>query len=200
MHSEIGGDLLDRYTVIAVASDPDDVVAELAGVGPCHGDILPARPCWASQLRCHLFVQQTPPCDRCSQESPPWTTLADHLVPDPELLVNAELTVLQAIAWASSYRRGSYGEASLRAAVLGKESLGEGRPLGAGVLSCPQFGALRHVRNGEKRWHEALNKLLSDGLVERRIVERESSRSSYDTLSLTSTGAQTLGIAVSHND
>ncbi|WP_309299376.1 DUF1326 domain-containing protein, partial [Mycobacterium kiyosense] len=37
-----------------------DVVAELAGVGPCHGDILPARPCWASQLRCHLFVQQTP--------------------------------------------------------------------------------------------------------------------------------------------
>ncbi|OTR00244.1 hypothetical protein B9M84_08615, partial [Mycobacteroides abscessus] len=41
------------------ASDPDDVVAELAGVGPCHGDILPARPCWASQLRCHLFVQQT---------------------------------------------------------------------------------------------------------------------------------------------
>ncbi|GLC22040.1 hypothetical protein SRL2020472_46110 [Mycobacterium kiyosense] len=140
------------------------------------------------------------PCDRCSQESPPWTTLADHLVPDPELLVNAELTVLQAIAWASSYRRGSYGEASLRAAVLGKESLGEGRPLGAGVLSCPQFGALRHVRNGEKRWHEALNKLLSDGLVERRIVERESSRSSYDTLSLTSTGAQTLGIAVSHND
>ncbi|WP_207557592.1 hypothetical protein, partial [Mycobacteroides abscessus] len=44
---------------IAVASDPDDVVAELAGVGPCHGDILPARPCWASQLRCHLFVQQT---------------------------------------------------------------------------------------------------------------------------------------------
>ncbi|QRZ07783.1 hypothetical protein JN086_05325, partial [Mycolicibacterium austroafricanum] len=42
-----------------VASDPDDVVAELAGVGPCHGDILPARPCWASQLRCHLFVQQT---------------------------------------------------------------------------------------------------------------------------------------------
>ncbi|MFL0289354.1 hypothetical protein ACJH6H_29475, partial [Mycobacterium sp. SMC-21] len=24
-----------------------------------HGDILPARPCWASQLRCHLFVQQT---------------------------------------------------------------------------------------------------------------------------------------------
>ncbi|WP_207554259.1 hypothetical protein, partial [Mycobacteroides abscessus] len=38
------------------------VVAELAGVGPCHGDILPARPCWASQLRCHLFVQQTQVC------------------------------------------------------------------------------------------------------------------------------------------
>ncbi|OOK65745.1 hypothetical protein BZL30_8644 [Mycobacterium kansasii] len=89
--------------------------------------------------------------------------MADHLVADPELLVNAELTVLQAVAWASAYRRGSYGETSLRAAVLGKDSLGEGRPLGQGVLSCPQFGALRHVRNGEKRWDEALANLLAKG-------------------------------------
>ncbi|MBI2699634.1 MAG: helix-turn-helix domain-containing protein, partial [Mycobacterium sp.] len=45
--------------VFAVAGHADDVVAELAGVGPGHKDILPGCPCWASQLRCHLFVQQT---------------------------------------------------------------------------------------------------------------------------------------------
>jgi hypothetical protein len=56
--TEIGGDLLDRHTVVAVASDPDDVVTELSGIRPGHNDILPAHPSWASQLRCHLFVQQ----------------------------------------------------------------------------------------------------------------------------------------------
>lgn len=45
VHTEISGDLLDRHTVIAVASDPHDIVAELAGVRPGHKDILPARPC-----------------------------------------------------------------------------------------------------------------------------------------------------------
>src|SRR6476660_5978250 len=59
MPPEISGDLLDRHPVFAVASDPHDVVAELLGIGPCHGDILPARPPWASDLRCHLSVQQT---------------------------------------------------------------------------------------------------------------------------------------------
>lgn len=48
-----------RHTIIAVASNPHDVVAELAGVGPGHKDIHPAHPPGASQLRCHLFVQQT---------------------------------------------------------------------------------------------------------------------------------------------
>ncbi len=139
-------------------------------------------------------------CDVCSSATAPWTSLPDHLVADPELLVNAELTVLQSVAWASSYRRGSYGEASLRTAVLGRESLGRGRPLGAGVLSCPQFGALRHVRNGEKRWDEALNELIREGLVERRTVERETSSVPYQTLLLTAVGAQTLGIPVRHDD
>src|SRR6185436_8879095 len=59
VHSEIGGDLLDRHTVFAVAGDPYDIVAELTGVRPGHKDILPARPSRASQLRCHLSVQQT---------------------------------------------------------------------------------------------------------------------------------------------
>ena len=134
-------------------------------------------------------------CDVCSRRTAPWATLPDHMVPDPELLVNAELIVLQAVAWSTSFRRGSYGEASLKAAVLGRDSLGEGRPLGAGVLNCPQFGALRHVRNGEKRWDEAVEKLIANGLIERRTVEREGFRTSYQSLALTPLGAQTLGIS-----
>ncbi|MCV7002214.1 RecQ family ATP-dependent DNA helicase [Mycolicibacterium alvei] len=139
-------------------------------------------------------------CDHCSGGSAPWASLADHLVADPELLVNAELTVLQAVAWSSAYRKGFYGEASLSAAVLGKDSLGEGRPLGAGVLSCPQFGALRHVRNGQKRWEDAVAKLLRDGLIERKSVQREGARTPYQSLVLTSLGAQTLGMTVKNDD
>ena len=133
-------------------------------------------------------------CDTCSGEAAPWASTPDHLVPDPETLVNAELIVLQSVAWSSSYRRGSYGELSLKAAVLGRDSLGEGRPLGAGVLSCPQFGGLRHVRNGERRWDDAVAKLLKDGLIERRAVERETSRAPYQNLALTALGEQTLGV------
>lgn len=59
MDTEIGGDLLDRHTGFAVASDADHVVTELLGVRPGHKDILPACPRRASQLRCHLFMQQT---------------------------------------------------------------------------------------------------------------------------------------------
>jgi ATP-dependent DNA helicase RecQ len=138
-------------------------------------------------------------CDICNRQPAPWSSLADHLIADPEMLINAELTVLQAVGWASAYRGGAYGEASLRTAVLGNESLGPGRPLGQGVLSCPQFGALRHVRNGEKRWDDAVAQLLEKGLIERRPVERENMRT-YQTLMLTPVGAQTLGVPVQHND
>jgi ATP-dependent DNA helicase RecQ len=140
------------------------------------------------------------PCDVCNPQSAPWSSLADHLVADPELLINAELIVLQAVAWASGFRGGSYGETSLRAAVLGNESLGEGRPLGQGVLSCPQFGALRHVRGSEKRFDEALNQLRTKGLVERRTVQREGSHSRYQSLVLTALGAQTLGVPQKQHD
>jgi ATP-dependent DNA helicase RecQ len=133
-------------------------------------------------------------CDVCDGQAAPWSALPDHLIADPELLINAELTVLQAIAWASKFRGGSYGETSLRAAVLGKESLGQGRPLGMGVLSCPQFGALRHVRNGEKRWDDALASLIAKGTVERRTITPDRTRSTYQSLILTSLGAQTLGV------
>ncbi|GAY16431.1 RecQ family ATP-dependent DNA helicase [Mycobacterium sp. shizuoka-1] len=133
-------------------------------------------------------------CDVCSGEAAPWSALPDRMVPDPELLVNVELIVLQAIAWASRFRGGAYGEASLKAAVLGRESLGEGRPLGAGVLNCPQFGALRHVRGSERRWDDSVSKLIERGLVERRTAVREGSQSSYQSLTLTSAGWQSLGM------
>lgn len=139
-------------------------------------------------------------CDLCEGRPAPWTSLSDHLVPDPEMLVNAELTVMQAVAWASMFRRGSYGEASLRAAVLGMESLGQGRPLGQGVLNCPQFGALRHVRNGEKRWNEALGQLIEKGMIDRRQVARDGSGAVYQTLALTSVGAQSLGVTLKQDD
>jgi ATP-dependent DNA helicase RecQ len=139
-------------------------------------------------------------CDVCDGEPAPWTLLPDHLVADPETLINAELTLMQAVAWASSYRRGAYGETSLRAAVLGMESLGQGRPLGQGVLSCPQFGALKHVRNGEKRWNDALAQLMSKGMVDRRAVARDGSGATYQTLVLTTAGSQILGVPVSQHD
>lgn len=140
-------------------------------------------------------------CDVCSGGPPEWASLPDHLVPDPERVVNAEMIVLQSVAWSSAYRDGSYGEASLRAAVLGKDSLGEGRPLGAGVLNCPQFGALRHVKGGEKRWNTALDRLIVDGLIERRLVDpKKPGRNSYQSLALTPVGAQTLGIQVVKHD
>lgn len=139
-------------------------------------------------------------CDVCDGGTAPWASLPDHLVADPELLVNAELTVMQAVAWASKFRRGSYGETSLRAAVLGQESLGPGRPLGQGVLNCPQFGALKHVRNGEKRWNDAVGQLIDKGIIDRRQVARDGSGAVYQSLALTSAGAATLGIPVSQDD
>lgn len=140
------------------------------------------------------------PCDHCSRDQRPWASLPDHLVADPELLVDAELTVLQAVAWSSAYRQGFYGESSLRAAVLGRDSLGEGRPLGSGVLACPQFGTLRHVRNGQKRWDDSVDKLLRRGLIKRKSVQREGSRNPYQSLVLAPVGAQTLGIAMKNDD
>lgn len=58
--TEVGGDLLDRHSRLTVPSDTDNVVAELLRVGLGHDGILPGQPHRASQIRCHLSVQQTP--------------------------------------------------------------------------------------------------------------------------------------------
>lgn len=134
-------------------------------------------------------------CDTCAAgAAPPWSIVDDRFVPDPELLVDSTLVTLQAIAWSSAYGGGAYGEASLRAAVLGKESLGAGRPLGAGILNCPQFGALRYVRDAERRWDEAVERLMQGMLIERRAAEHRGRE--YRTLALTERGAAEVGVRI----
>jgi ATP-dependent DNA helicase RecQ len=112
-------------------------------------------------------------------------------VPDPEQLVNVELTVLQAVAWASTLRTGRYGGAGLKAAVLGVEVLAGGHPIGAGLRRCPQFGALRHVRGADRRWDTATARLVENGLLIRERAERDSR--SYTSLAITDAGRERLG-------
>lgn len=44
MNPKIGRDLLDRHTIITVASHLDDIVTELSGVGLGQSNILPTGP------------------------------------------------------------------------------------------------------------------------------------------------------------
>ncbi|GAB4972175.1 hypothetical protein MAHJHV54_01420 [Mycobacterium avium subsp. hominissuis] len=46
MDTEVGSDLLDRHTVVTVAGNPDDVVAELAGIRPRHNGHPSSPPTW----------------------------------------------------------------------------------------------------------------------------------------------------------
>ncbi|MET8372134.1 RecQ family ATP-dependent DNA helicase [Micromonospora sp. DT68] len=129
-------------------------------------------------------------CDGCGGTSP-WHDLPASAVPDPEQLVNVELTVLQAVGWASTLRTGRYGAVGLKAAVLGAEVLAGGQPIGAGLRRCPQFGALRHVRGADRRWDEATDRLVGAGLLVRDQIERDSR--SYTSLAVTDAGRERLG-------
>ncbi|MEU0553262.1 RecQ family ATP-dependent DNA helicase [Dactylosporangium sp. NPDC006015] len=128
-------------------------------------------------------------CDNCGGVSA-GRDLPASAVPDPEHLVNAELTVLQAVAWASALPVGRYGESGLKAAVLGAETIA-GRPLGAGLQRCPQFGALRYLRAAERRWDTAVSALLEGGLIDREKAQRD--ERTYTTLSITVEGRKRLG-------
>lgn len=131
------------------------------------------------------------PCDACGGTSP-WQDLPASAVPDPEHLIDANLIVLQAVAWANTLTDGRrYGESSLRSAVLGEEAA-NARPLGAGVRRCPQFGALRYLRANRRRWDEAVAHLIGNGLIERQIVHRDDG-ASYSTLTITGRGRDRLG-------
>ncbi|MFI7207741.1 RecQ family ATP-dependent DNA helicase [Micromonospora aurantiaca (nom. illeg.)] len=138
----------------------------------------------------YVCGDQHEPCDRCGGRAA-WHDLPASAVPDPENLVNVDLTVLQAVAWASTLRTGRYGVVGLRSAVLGAEVLPGGHPIGAGLRRCPQFGALRYVRGAERRWDEAAARLTSDGLLVREEVSRDSRR--YTSLAITEAGRERLG-------
>ncbi|MFG2109822.1 RecQ family ATP-dependent DNA helicase [Micromonospora chersina] len=133
---------------------------------------------------------QSERCDACGGPAA-WHDLPASAVPDPENLVNVELTVLQAVAWASTLRTGRYGAVGLKAAVLGAEVLAGGHPIGAGLRRCPQFGALRHVRGAERRWDQAAARLVAEGLLARDEVSRDSR--SYMSLAITDAGRERLG-------
>ncbi|MGR6320061.1 RecQ family ATP-dependent DNA helicase [Micromonospora soli] len=129
-------------------------------------------------------------CDACGGR-PAWHDLPASAVPDPEHLVNVDLTVLQAVAWASTLRTGRYGAVGLRAAVLGAEVLPGGHPIGAGLRRCPQFGALRYVRGAERRWDEAAARLIGERLLVSDEVSRDGR--SYTSLAITGAGRERLG-------
>ncbi len=125
-------------------------------------------------------------CDNCGGHSP-WLDLSASGIPDPEQLINVELTVLQAVAWASTLTTGRYGEGGLKMAVLGVE----GRELGAGLRRCPQFGALRHVRGADRRWDQAVTVLAGAGLIRRNPVQRDGR--TYTSPAITDLGRSRLG-------
>ncbi|MGN9911102.1 RecQ family ATP-dependent DNA helicase [Phytohabitans sp. LJ34] len=131
------------------------------------------------------------PCDTCGG-LPAWLDLPASAVPDPEHLVNVDLVALQAIAWATAVPVGRYGETGLKAAVLGVETTPGGHPLGAGLRRCPQFGALRYVRAADRRWTEAVDRLVGDGLVTREAARRE--QTAYTSLTITDAGRTRLGV------
>jgi hypothetical protein len=73
MHSEIGGDLLDRYAVITVARDSHYTIAELFRVRTWAQRHPSRPPLRASPLRCHLIMQQTKSTCAASLSLPPRT-------------------------------------------------------------------------------------------------------------------------------
>lgn len=56
--AEVGGDLFQRDAGLAIRRDPYDILAELLRIRLGHCNILPGR-LSASQVRCHLSVQQS---------------------------------------------------------------------------------------------------------------------------------------------
>lgn len=131
-------------------------------------------------------------CDICSGARPPWDDLPDHEVPDPETIVDVEVVILKAVAWASRFAKGRYGAMGLKLALLGSEQYGDGRPIGAGLLGCPQFGALRYVRAGDRRFEEAVASAIANGLIAREQAEHPGGRT-YEALTLTDRGRAAVG-------
>lgn len=139
-----------------------------------------------AQVSCEDAANSIEKCDVHARSGPPWHAVAPDLVIDPESLVDVGVVLLQAVRWANRFSGGKYGEVGLKAALCGKESLGPGRPLGRGLMSCPQFGALRYIRRNEKRLDEEVAALISRGAIARQEVVAEGR--TYQSLVLTDAG------------
>ena len=130
-------------------------------------------------------------CDVCSGGEPAWAGVPDFDVPDPEESIDPELVVLMAVRWACSFEGGRYGKGSLSFALLGQDRFPDGRPLGGGWLRCPQFGALKYLRNPKDRFDRAISSLIDRGAIEEETVDRDDH--SYVSLTITQIGRALLG-------
>lgn len=130
-------------------------------------------------------------CDVCEPRAHQSIAVPESRVPDPDALVQVDVVVLQAVAWSSSFQHGRYGEVGLKAALLGRAGFASGRPLGKGFLMCPQFGALRYLRSGERRLTEAIEYLIAGQQLQRDRVS--ASDREYASLSITDVGRRALG-------
>lgn len=109
-------------------------------------------------------------CDVCADAAPPWHSVPSHRVPDPDSFVDARLVVLQSVAWMSRNTTRPFSEGTIKAVILGNEQMRD-HPISPAALRCPQFGALRHVRGGDRQFDKELATLIECKLVERFEVE-----------------------------
>ena len=133
-------------------------------------------------------------CDICDPARPAWHTVPLERVPDLEGLIDIDTVVLNAVRWSEGFTKGHYAESGLRMALLGNEFYPSGRPLGRGLLSCPQFGAIKYLRGGDRRLKESIERLCQTQSLERIDV-------GYPALKLTEparrrlAGLSDLGVA-----
>jgi ATP-dependent DNA helicase RecQ len=132
------------------------------------------------------------PCDVCSTDLPAWMGLESFGAPDPEQLVDIQTVALTAVLWTCQYQGGRYGKASLMMALLGEESFGSGRRISSGLLSCPQFGALKALSNRETRLDKAIEELKEKMAIREETITRPD-ETTYPSLVITQIGRAMLG-------
>lgn len=169
----------------------DDLQAYLSGSGGVCRRLRVAKVFGDVEITCG-DTPGTQLCDVCDTARPGWHCVPLERVPDPERLVDLRAVVLQAVRWATQFSRGNYGMAGLRCALLGRESYPSGRPLGPGLLSCPQFGALKYLRGADRQLDHEIDQLLRHGLLQRLETRRSGEEPAYQSLALTEAGLHYL--------
>jgi ATP-dependent DNA helicase RecQ len=140
-------------------------------------------------LPCHA-MPNVEECDVCSHSAPRWHSVRVEDIPDPEQLVDIKAIVLQAVRWSNAAGARKYGSLGLKLALTGMDAYPNGKPLGKGLMVCPQFGALSYLRAADRRFDDAVANLRSGGYLELDNVATE--RGEYRSLRLTQAGASYL--------